>query len=1497
MRTGTRTPGTPSPTQAASTTQASSAEVSTSAGRSKGRSKTFASGGFGVFSCFGLSRSSKKERDGQAGTSTAAATSDARAPTPQPTLQRLPPIRERRSFPAPGTDRRDAEPGENAVLERSASAPQILRRGNPSLSAHLVWPPGSSGIGNRHAPPASGLGDTDIAARQPVATLSPTGSEREAPSVTTTVTVQSDNVGTAEDSLRPVTPEADSTSADSGHSLENEPTSPHSALFETSPRSSHIDSTDTSTRGNVSSHHDASAEFTPVHRPGYVFDEIVEGFDSDSNPTLNRDVNPDGNATPPGGTTPNRDPAAISRDDRPIRMGAPDRNNPADMLLFRHEQKHPNRFSANTDSVLVGVRTMSHPPRPMALRKSGHVLTPVPEPKLPEPGSVDAPPSARPEGGLKQNRKRLALRDISRSLLPNGWLGPKPAAATRVQTTVDELVPTLTNDLEGRLESLFTTGNEEEAHTELAAHLRATLDPSGPGALPHGSGTELPLTHHVMMAERLAQVTGGDARRALEAFEALQQGHFLPFSTVDFGDGSAPVRLDELTPDRASLARPQLDALSVAAKLAASPIGFDTLLRTLQPGLSGERQPHLRRLLEALGKVDAERGATADIVNHVMAARTAMETNQATLAQHVLLIESRALEHVGNDPRAALDAKDKAAIFSWNNGFRERGPGTELAKVQGRLAKMSKYVQRANHLQQLRNVRFDSNAPVRSSAKVIDAKSRIVAMRFQQAIGRKKSPLTGLRRFGANNNLLKHPDEDAKVVDDNTKAAVNLLRERYAKAVANPGEFAVELQDPRSTKLNKTVLHEALLEHWASRFEEGQMRPLGNRLDDEALKTIAERIAARYGVNTEATRGLIENRLRNWAGTKFKGLSLKRQVDRELKLADLQKWARHIGMPLRELTPLGQEVAAGTPPHEARAARGAVAPAPEGEAAAPAAEAASDTPTYAQETEFAAALSKALNVAESSAPRPDDLTPDGLHRFTRKYLLEHPWGNPLTASNGGSAGINTASISLSIHKLAKKVSPVSIVPILDLRLSRSNNAVLNIGSTTHGGEIFIGTTRQTAGSLGGGVTASVGPDALKEVLGQGTASAGITPLASETVKTRGVMVRALRPQKADRSGHDTNAARDELVKFNDLMWSVAKGEHGALTPEQSWELIAGRFVDSQTLSIGWQDQDATTVHHTINGSLGLRIGHSIGKIAHKFASAETERVGGAAGLSVDLTTLGSNRRKEQTGRNKLFRSTYAWRLQTNATLGATLTNPPIPLSHAAGAVTASMASGPTSITRNFALDDRGFSATFRTIVKSGKLSEPFTLREFEERNAKQFVNAMNKPERRAQFVQVFRATYGNEEGEAELDKFLTKVKNWAGAGQHYAARYRMRDEDRNKLDELAAVAHTIHERDPKDPMLANIERAMKARLEDEDSWVPIQTFSLEGQTARAAFGINFGLQFSAQDTVTSDRELSAVVVPLETADRWTRMRRDTPPFDPSAHPREESSEEERRAGA
>jgi hypothetical protein len=44
--------------------------------------------------------------------------------------------------------------------------------------------------------------------------------------------------------------------------------------------------------------------------------------------------------------------------------------------------------------------------------------------------------------------------------------------------------------------------------------------------------------------------------------------------------------------------------------------------------------------------------------------------------------------------------------------------------------------------------------------------------------------------------------------------------------------------------------------------------------------------------------------------------------------------------------------------------------------------------------------------------------------------------------------------------------------------------------------------------------------------------------------------------------------------------------------------------------------------------------------------------------------------------------------------------------------------------------------------------------------------------------------------------------------------------------------------------------------------------ALEGQVARDSMGINFGVQWAAQEAVSSERELSYVALPFSVAGVW-----------------------------
>ena len=905
----------------------------------------------------------------------------------------------------------------------------------------------------------------------------------------------------------------------------------------------------------------------------------------------------------------------------------------------------------------------------------------------------------------------------------------------------------------------------------------------------------------VLLLQHLAHVSAGDAGRALAALIVLQKSDFLPLA------GNAHSFRAQLYPgiQCASSTQSQLDALSVAARLASSRVEFDTLLSVMKLPLSGPQRDSLKRLLEATADVECEQGRQVDILHHAMPAWLWRKTSTTTLAQTVLRIEVAALQRSG-DMYAHLSAADKSALFSWHNGFRRSGAGSDLAQAQTRLYKMLKYIARANHKQDLLDVGFDRSKPLVSSKQIINARARIAAARLNQAIGRKKSPLTVLAPLGINNAMQKHPEDDLMLLYQSSATAVRLLHACLDEVLASTPQQAwrEQLLDVHGA-LPSAVEHAAILAHWAGLLE--RYTPLGHHLDQAAVHVMADKIAAHYRV--ELLQPTIEAKLSHWIG-------------RELKISDLQHWAQVHHAPLLH-------------------------------------------PARTQETELGRALRLAHDISSSSS-RPRDLTTDGLHQFMRTYLQEHNVGNPVTLTNGSVIGLSTAPVSLSlaiINQALAPMLPATLAPRLDAHASRAHNAVVNFGSTTHGFEVFIGTQTQTSAALSASIDIRTGP--FFSYIG-GQAGAGATAsVGANYIKTRGVMVRSLRQPNADGSAMDTAQARTDIVAFTDLMFAIAKGQYGSLHAEAVWKKIAERFFTSKSLSIGWHDQKQLTPHltGTAGGYSRLGVGSDV---------VHNASTGLSLTHTLDWTPAGSNSRLEHSGASRMLRNTQFSRLHHVSTSGAASAGSAIPI-HVTGADTKSLSLPQLSKMHNYLESDKGFSAIFRTLVTQGRLSETHTLRDLEQRDADAFAHALQEPACYAQYLQIFKGRYGTQHGEQKLEEFVAKIKNWAGAGQRYVMRSRLREDVRGRLDECLALANALYRQDAQNPALQELSPHMQQLLCDDASWMPIEIMALETQTARATMGINFGLQFAAQDAVVSERELSFVGLPLPLANDWVRATR------------------------
>lgn len=914
----------------------------------------------------------------------------------------------------------------------------------------------------------------------------------------------------------------------------------------------------------------------------------------------------------------------------------------------------------------------------------------------------------------------------------------------------------------------------------------------------------LPQSCHLILLWHLAQACAGDAERAVAALHALQSYDFMAFGfdLSSFIPGQQQVRHIQ--------ARARLDALSIAGKLSASAVNFKLLLQLIGPAWREPQQRSLQRLLQAVAQIEMEQGRQVDLAHHVVRAALDVESGKASLAQIVLHSESLILQQAV-DMYADLSEEQISALFAWNHGFREDGEGSELALVRAGLLKMLKYIRRANHMQELLNVEMDKKLSWQSLLKYLDARARIICIGMNQAIGRKKSPLSTQAILGINNARQMQPPAELQVLYENTINAIALLHDRLQEA---PGRLSVaalrqQLQDPLMP-LPALVEHSALLAHWMTLID--TQTPLGHQLDAASIRTIADKIAQDYAC--PAYLPVLENKLTHWIG-------------RELRISDLQQWAETHHALLRQ--PLV---------------------------------------CMEQTRNVEDALSYALRRATESISGRSfavDQSQEEMHQFMRSYLCEHNVGNTFAISNGSAVGLNTLPVIFAIRKLNQGLSsilPVALTPAIDARLSKVRNAVLNVGSTAHGFEIFIGTQKQKLVSLGGAVNISTSPFLKYAGI---TAGAGVSSaFGFDDVGTSGVMVRSTRRANADGSALDTAAARAGIVDFLDLMFTIAGEKGDAPQAGAVWNRLAGRFFDNEAFSIGWQEQQELTPHLT--GTFGLYERMGLGVDHGSLASA-----GVSVSRTADRMPSGTFRRAEKTGAVRQLRSSHFTRHQQTVSIAVVGASTSVPV-HSSDSNTESLSFPQISETLNFLARDKGASVIFRTLIEQGELSPLFSLRETELRDVDHFCQFLQQPECYSQYLRIFNARYGIDNGERKLQEFIEQSKNWKGPNLRYLMRSRLREEVRVTLNELIALAESNHLCGVDRAMQKEIAETMEQLLQAESSWVATEVMVLESQTARDGKGLNFGLQFAAQHAVASNRELSYVAVPLQVADQWVRAR-------------------------
>ncbi|RIJ85131.1 hypothetical protein RSP822_17340 [Ralstonia solanacearum] len=197
-----------------------------------------------------------------------------------------------------------------------------------------------------------------------------------------------------------------------------------------------------------------------------------------------------------------------------------------------------------------------------------------------------------------------------------------------------------------------------------------------------------------------------------------------------------------------------------------------------------------------------------------------------------------------------------------------------------------------------------------------------------------------------------------------------------------------------------------------------------------------------------------------------------------------------------------------------------------------------------------------------------------------------PLGNYVRYFDGGTYGLN-ANMTVNQHAFTHN----SPVPAMGLgpgaKALHGRHAFVEIGSSSYGGEVFIGTDKRSSTGAGLGAYAGLKFGTEDWHLSAGF-SAGVAHSHDRSAPA-GVIIRTGLSYGAD--GKATSAWRDNVAEVTRFLFQTAALGQSTrpVPPERMWEQFAERFFRTPDISVNWRDQRRSSETVTKHGSGAVRV--------------------------------------------------------------------------------------------------------------------------------------------------------------------------------------------------------------------------------------------------------------------------------------------------------------------
>lgn len=250
-----------------------------------------------------------------------------------------------------------------------------------------------------------------------------------------------------------------------------------------------------------------------------------------------------------------------------------------------------------------------------------------------------------------------------------------------------------------------------------------------------------------------------------------------------------------------------------------------------------------------------------------------------------------------------------------------------------------------------------------------------------------------------------------------------------------------------------------------------------------------------------------------------------------------------------------------------------------------------------------------LRRADRAAPRHDARTIGGLHQRLRDVIDHTPLGNNVRYFDGGMYGLN-ANMTLNHHQFAPKGVEVGLAPGFGAKAKHGRYAFVEVGSSSYGGEVYMGTDKRHSlgAALGMFAGAAMGVHGAHLAAGAGVGAA----YSHDRSESRGVIVRS--ELQRDAAGVPTDSWRRQAAAVADFLFdrAAAGGDAGAVG---HWQDFSTRFFRDTDISVDWRDQRRSSHTVSANATLsaratvaGLHLGPAVTASHDRLVAGKNERV-------------------------------------------------------------------------------------------------------------------------------------------------------------------------------------------------------------------------------------------------------------------------------------------------